>query len=166
MPSKAAKKGSAGAARRGAAKGAARKSAAKKAARKPAGYIVFISHSSSESWVAGQMAKEAKARGATPWVDGSDIAGGDDFYDRIMEAAHACHEAIVLISPASVKSQWVSFEIGAVAGQGKRVTPVLNNVTADRMEPLRRVNAISLNNFDNYLTQLAERARQHKRSRK
>jgi hypothetical protein len=166
MPSRAAGKKPTKTARRGAAKRTARKAASKRAPRKSSDYVVFISHSSMEIWIAGQLAKEVKAKGAKPWVDVGDISGGDDFYNRIMKAIHDCTEAIVLISPVSSKSQWVSFEIGAVAGQGKRVTPVLNNVPASRMEPLRRVNAIDLNDFDTYLKQLVERIRQHRRDRK
>lgn len=148
-----------------AVKRASRK-AAGRAARGAAGYAVFVSHSSRESWIAGQMAKEVRALGAEPWVDVNDISGGDDFYEKIMEAIRGCTEAIVLISPSSVNSRWVSFEIGAVAVQNKRVTPVLNNVTAGEMEPLRRVNAIDLNDFDDYLRQLKERIRQHGRGRR
>ena len=154
------------AAKRGARKPAARKAAAR---RRPAGrdsYAVFISHSSKESWIAGQMAKEVRALGAAAWVDVSDLSGGDDFYAQIMEAIRGCTEAIVLVSPISVNSQWVSFEIGAVAVQGKRVTPVLNNVTAGEIEPLRRVNAIDLNDFGEYLRQLKERVRQQQRRRR
>lgn len=131
--------------------------------RSPDAYAVFISHSSKESWIARQMAKEVKARGAVPWVDVNDIQGGDDFQERIIEAIRNCTEAIVLVSPSSVSSQWVSFEIGAVAVQGKRATPVLNNVAPEEMATLRRVNAIDLNDFDDYLKQLKERIRQHRR---
>lgn len=131
--------------------------------RAPGAYAVFISHSSREAWIAKQMAKEVKALGAVPWVDVNDIQAGDDFQERIIAAIRNCTEAIVLVSPNSVSSQWVSFEIGAVAVQGKRATPVLNNVAPDEMAPLRRVNAIDLNDFDHYLRQLKERVRQHGR---
>ena len=131
-----------------------------RAARRGAGYVVFISHSSKESWIARQIAKEVKAAGGTSWVDVNVLAGGDDFQDEILEAIRTCSEAIVLISPDSVNSQWVSYEIGAVAVQGKRVTPVLNNVPPEAMAPLRRVHAIDLNNFDAFLGQLKERIRQ------
>lgn len=169
MTNKASKKNKAGpkkrakAASRNPPKRAARKPTKKRTRRGPSDYVVFISHSSKESWIAAQIAKEVRGRGAEAWVDVNDLSGGDDFYEKIMEAIHGCTEAIVLISPISVNSQWVSFEIGAVAGQGKRVTPVLNNVTAGRLEPLRRVSAIELNDFDDYLRQLEARIRQHKR---
>ena len=140
--------------------------AAERAVRGASGYVVFISHSSKESWIAGQIAKEVRALGADPWVDVNDIRGGDDFQDTIMKAIRNCTEAIVLVSPSSVKSRWVSIEIGAVAVQGKRVTPVSNNVAQDKMGTLRRFNAIDLNDFDNYLKQLKERIRPHRRGRR
>lgn len=134
------------------------------ARRRPSSaYAVFISHSSKESWIARQMAKEVKALGAVPWVDVNDLQAGDDFQMRILEAIRNCTEAIILVSPNSVSSQWVSFEIGAVVVQGKRATPVLNNVAPEEMATLSRVNAIDLNDFDDYLRQLKERVRQHRR---
>lgn len=145
---------------------AAKKGAAPRGRRGGPGYVVFISHSSKESWVARQLAKEVKAAGGASWVDVNVLAGGDDFQDEILEAIRTCSEAIVLISPNSVNSQWVSYEIGAVAVQGKRVTPVLNNVPPEAMAPLRRVHAIDLNDFDDFLAQLRERIRQGSRRRR
>jgi hypothetical protein len=145
-------------------KRAVQKSAGGRRARGAPDHVVFISHSSKEPWIARQIAKEVRAAGAVPWVDVNDIRGGDDFQEAIMEAIRNCTEAIVLVSPSLVNSQWVSIEIGAVAVQDKRVTPVLNNVTPDQVEALRRFNAINLNDFDNYLNQLKERVRPHRRA--
>jgi hypothetical protein len=49
------------------------------------------------------------------------------------------------------------FEIGAVRGQHKRVTPILNNVDYDAMTPLKDVKAMDLNEFDKFLSQLKRR---------
>ena len=151
-----------------ATKKSARKSGARKASKAAArrssrGYMVFISHSSKENWVAGQIAKEVKRAGASPWVDVVDVRGGAAFQQDIFDAIRECEEAIVLVSALSIDSQWVPFEIGAISVLGKRVTPILNNVPPDSMEPLRGVSAINLNDFDRFLAQLEERVRQHKR---
>lgn len=145
---------------------AAKKPAARAASRKAAPYTVFVSHSSKDNWIAGQIAKEVQALGGEPWFDLNRLRGGDAFQEEILEAIRDCTEAIVLISPNSVNSQWVSYEIGAVAVQGKRVTPFLNNVAPEAMAPLRGVNALDLNDFDKFLRELAGRIGQRGRGRK
>ena len=103
------------------------------------------------------MAEKVEAVGAKPWLDEKDLAGGDVVAERIIRGIDACQEAIVLVSPKSVQSQWVAYEIGAVRGQHKRVTPILNNVTYDAMSPMKDVKAIDLNNFRQFLLELRKR---------
>ncbi len=107
------------------------------------------------------MAEKVTALGAEPWLDEKDIKGGDDILETIKEGIDTCHEAIVLVSPASVNSHWVVFEIGAAYGQHKRVTPVLNHVSADSIAPIKGLKAIELNKFDQFLIQLKKRIDSH-----
>jgi len=129
-------------------------------------YLVFISHSSLDAWIANVMAEKIKAAGAECWLDEKDLAGGDIIVDDIIRGIDACQEAIVLISPNSVKSQWVSFEIGGVRAQHKRVTPVLNNVKLQQMATMHDIMGIDLNSFDQFLAQLKRRISQRRRRRK
>lgn len=122
-------------------------------------YVVFISHAARDSWIAGVLAEKISALGAEPWLDVKDLEGGDVVVEKILEGLDACHEAVVLISPHSVESQWMVFEIGAVWGQHKRVTPILNNMSADAIVPLRGVKAVDLNSVGQFLTELGRRVR-------
>jgi len=101
--------------------------------------------------------------GAECWLDEKDLAGGDVIVEDIIRGIDACHEAIVLISPNSVKSQWVPFEIGGVRAQHKRVTPVLNNVKPQQLAPMHDIRGIDLNRFDEFLAQLKRRLSQAQR---
>lgn len=128
-------------------------------------YLVFVSHSSLDAWIAKVMVEKIEALGAECWLDEKDLAGGDVIVEDIILGIDACNEAIVLISPNSVKSQWVPFEIGGVRAQHKRVTPVLNNVKPQQMAPMKDIKGIDLNSFDDFLAQLKRRisqARQRK----
>ena len=49
-------------------------------------WIVFISHSSIDTWVAAQIAREVSVAGATPFLDEANISVGEDFEERILEA--------------------------------------------------------------------------------
>lgn len=128
-------------------------------------YVVFVSHSSSDSWVANQIAKTIARAGGEPWLDDTDLEGGDEILERIRHGIDRCDEAIVLLSPESIKSPWVIFEIGGAYMQHKRVTPILYHVTSDVM-PISGLKGIDLNKFDQFLLQLAKRIREQSRRRK
>jgi hypothetical protein len=122
--------------------------------------VVFISHSSRDSWIARVIAEKVTALGAEVWLDGKDLRGGDIIDQEILKGIDACREAVVLLSPESVGSQWVIVEIGAIWGQHKRVTPILNNVSHDAIAPLKVAKAIDLKDFDRFLDEINERIRQ------
>lgn len=95
-----------------------------------------------------------------------DLAGGDVIAADIIRGIRACREAIILISPNSVKSQWVPFEIGGARAQRKRVTPILNNVKPQHMAPMQDIKCIDLNSFDQFLAQLKLRIWQSRQRKK
>lgn len=103
------------------------------------------------------MKEKIEAAGGKCWLDEKDLAGGDIIADDIIRGIDACDEAVVLISPNSVKSQWVPFEIGAARAQHKRVTPILNDVKPEKMAPIKDIKGIELNSFDDFLAQLRRR---------
>ncbi|MDX6446094.1 MAG: hypothetical protein QOH71_3168 [Blastocatellia bacterium] len=109
------------------------------------------------------MVERIESLGAECWLDEKDLAGGAVIVEDIIRGIDACHEAIVLISPDSSKSQWVPFEIGGVRAQHKRVTPVLNNVKSQQMAPMHDIRGIDLNRFDEFLAQLKRRISQAQR---
>ena len=120
-------------------------------------YLVFISHSSADIWIAEQIAKQIMELGAEIWLDKKDLRGGDVLVDEIIRGIDSCDEALVIVSPASAKSQWVIYEIGVVSGQHKRVTPILNHVKSDAIDPIKGVKSLDLNQFNEFLIQLAKR---------
>ena len=145
-------------------KSSSRQKSAKRKARRSKDYLVFISHSSSDRWIAEVIAEKIGSMGASCWLDEKDLEGGEVIVDRIINGIDSCDEALVLISPQSVQSQWVAFEIGGVRAQHKRVTPILNNVCPDDMAPMKDIKGIDLNKFDRFLNQLEKRVNLKKRS--
>jgi len=129
-------------------------------------YVVFVSHSTTDAWIAGMMSRKMRGAGAKTWLDEKDLEGGAVVVDGILQGIRASDEVVVLVSPKSVKSQWIMFEIGAARIQGKRVTPILNNVAKyDAIKPLKDVKSMDLNRFDKFLVQLRTRiAKKRKRS--
>lgn len=140
------------------------RNSAKRKVQRRKDYLVFISHSSSDRWIAEVIAEKIGSIGASCWLDEKDLEGGEVIVDRIINGIDSCDEALVLISPQSVQSQWVAFEIGGVRAQHKRVTPILNNVRPDDMAPMKDIKGIDLNKFDRFLNQLEKRVNQKRRS--
>lgn len=121
-------------------------------------YTVFISHSSKERWIAGQISKEIEALGAKTWLDIKDLRGGDEIRRSIKRGIRASQEAVVLLSSNSITSQWVLYEVGIAGAFGRRIIPVLNNLAPDvGLAPLQGIKGIDLNDFDDFLLELAGR---------
>lgn len=146
-------------------KPAAKQKAEKTANRKakpqlaePLAYTVFISHSSKEKWIAGQIAKEIEKLGAKTWLDVNDLHGGDEIRRSIKLGIRASREAVLLLSVNSVSSHWVIYEAAIADGHGKRVTSILNGLMPEDVPaPLQGVKAVDLNDFDSFLVELAGR---------
>ncbi|HSB07883.1 MAG TPA: toll/interleukin-1 receptor domain-containing protein [Blastocatellia bacterium] len=132
--------------------------------RAPLPFQVFISHSSHDAWVAGQIGKEIEALGATIALDKHFLKGGDDINKKIIEEIRKSTEVIVLLSPESQKSQWVPTEVGMALALDKYLTPILYNVLPEEMmRPLQVVKAIDLNDFDSFLIELRQRIKKKER---
>jgi len=80
--------------------------------RRRAKYNVFISHSSKDQFIAETIAEKIENLGAKVWIDTKNMEGGSITVQEILGAIDACHEAVVIVSPDSIKSQWVPFEVG------------------------------------------------------
>jgi hypothetical protein len=81
--------------------------------------LIFLSHIHEESALA-RLVKEALENEFSGFVDvfvssdGTSIPAGANFLKRIEDSLVGCIGAIYLISPASVKRNWINFELGAV----------------------------------------------------
>src|SRR5689334_4371608 len=73
---------------------------------------VFISHSSSDTRVARQIANYICDCGAACFLDESNVQIGDDFEEKIREAANASDELLVLLTPWAIDRPYVWLEMG------------------------------------------------------
>jgi hypothetical protein len=81
--------------------------------------LIFLSHIREESALA-RLVKKALEDEFSGFVDvfvssdGTSIPAGSNFLKRIEDGLVGCIGAIYLISPSSVKRNWINFELGAV----------------------------------------------------
>lgn len=132
---------------------------------------VFISHSSSDTWVAKQIALHVEQCGAGAFLDAAHIEHGDDFEDRILQAAAECAELVVLFTPWSLERPYVWLEIGAFWAAGKRMVGVLHGVEPKALAgeeripiALKKLDLVQLNGIDSYFTQLSERVQRREKT--
>jgi hypothetical protein len=136
---------------------------AKKAATAKS-YLVFISHSTEDRWIAKQMANliEAKGRrhGVKTFLDEKDIEGGQSITEEIKKNLKACDEFVVLLSQDSIKRPWVLIEIGGALLLDKLIVAIIYKLKPNEMpDVIVQHKAIDLNSFDVYLEQLLKRAK-------
>lgn len=134
--------------------------------KKESSYRVFISHSSLDKWIAERMAEKVTEAGAGFWLDVRDLPGGGDIRKEINQGVQECQEIIILFSPNSLDSSWVSFEIGAAYAKRKHLTPILNNVNYINISLIQGIKAIELNDFGQYLTELKKRIKKKTKKQK
>jgi hypothetical protein len=142
-----------------------RKSASvKKRVSSKGSYLVFISHSTKDRWIARQISYLLETRGrrcgVKTFLDERGIGVGDSIPETIRQNIEDCNEFLVLLTRNSIDRPWVMIEISAAWGQRKRIAAVIDKVTPEEMpEIILPYKAIDLNDFDEYIDQLLERAK-------
>jgi hypothetical protein len=92
---------------------------------------VFISYSHSDSSVADQIATVLAELNIEYFRDVKDIKWGDVVTASVREGLTNATAIIVIISPGSLKSHWVSYEVGFATARGKRLLPFLTHPAID-----------------------------------
>lgn len=134
---------------------------------RPKPYRVFVSHATADKWIATVLCEKIESTGATTFRDDRDINGGDDIPESIRAAIEQSLEMVVLLTPESVNRPWVLLEVGAawMRGQSMRITPILCHVDIQPIpDMIKQKKVISINEVDQYLKELKQRASQSSRS--
>jgi hypothetical protein len=72
---------------------------------------VFISHTKTDKEFARHLAEDIKALGFSVWFDEWELRIGDSLIQRIEEGIEESQWMIVILSPRSIKSEWVLKEL-------------------------------------------------------
>lgn len=126
-------------------------------------YQVFVSHATTDKWLAKVICEKIESLEASTFRDDRDINGGDDIPEEIRQEIKRSQEFLVLLTPASIDRSWVLLEVGAAWGWRKRIIPVLDHVDIDPIpEMIKSKKAIKINDFENYLRELVIRIESRK----
>lgn len=133
-------------------------------------WLVFVSHSGEDTWIARQIAREIGDRGATPFLDEADVDIGAEFEEDIREFLDKADELLVLFTPWALDRPYVWIEIGAAWQRRLPIVVVLLGLSAKDFQAhpnapvfLKKRDIIRLNELDQYLKQLSSRTRPRKK---
>jgi hypothetical protein len=124
-----------------------------------------VSHSSRDTWVARQIAREITACGATAFLDEADIETGAEFENAILAFLSKAHELVVLLTPWALDRPYIWAEIGAAWGRRIPIVAILHGLTPQELQArpgmpvlIKKRNLIDLNDIDKYLKELRNRS--------
>ena len=103
---------------------------------------VFLSYSYKDRHLADILVQRLRERDIDIWTD-RQIEPGASWRDEIQEALERSNTFVILITPESLSSDWLNFELGVALSRAKlqeaTVIPVLmEGATADSLPPLLR----------------------------
>ena len=118
---------------------------------------VFISHSSKDKWAARRISQDLNGLGVETFLDEKDIKTGEPIDESIKKHLKECDELLILLSPASIKSDWVLIEIGGAIALEKKLVPILLYIGANEIpQPISKHLARDINELDKYYKEVKE----------
>jgi TIR domain len=102
--------------------------------------VVFISYSHVDLKVADEIAAILDEYEIKYFRDVKDIEWGAPISAKVKEGIEDSIAILVIISPASLKSHWVPYEIGYATAKGKRILPYLEHPSLDVPSYIRDLN--------------------------
>jgi hypothetical protein len=91
---------------------------------------VFLSYARSDADIVDRIANDLKSEGINVWLDRENLKAGDEWSVQIEKALKAAGFLVFFISEASLRSEWVSYELLNALSKhrstgGTRIIPVL-----------------------------------------
>lgn len=86
---------------------------------------VFISYSSKDAMFADFTETKLNKAGVNVWLDHGELLGGDEWRESIDQGISSSDVILVILTPNSCESPYVTYEWGYALGQGKKVIPML-----------------------------------------
>lgn len=125
----------------------------------PHDYELFISFSSKNSSEAEDIEDEAKSLGLRCFLSETKLKYGDVWDKKIRNGLLKSKEICVLMTADAIKSEWVTTEWGAAWALGKRITPILIDVSPSNLpKRLQRYQAVRIEKLSKYLKQVKKRS--------
>jgi TIR domain len=129
--------------------------------------LIFISHTSTDTYIAKKIAQDIHLRGGTTFLDEAQVDAGADFEEEILKWLERAHELVVLLTPWALDRPYVWAEIGAAWVRRIPIVVLLLGITAAELQSrpgvpvhLKKRDLLQLNEIGRYLEQLSMRIAQ------
>ena len=117
---------------------------------------VYISHSQKDNDLVRDMARRLKEAGLVPIVDFMQPLVGAKWRNHVRKSLGMADAVIVLLTPESVKSDWVMMELGYADALNRPVVPITVGVQhRDVPGPLASYKSVSFDRLDDAIKDLA-----------
>jgi hypothetical protein len=124
---------------------------------------IFISHSSKDKWAARRISEDLIKKGLSTFLDEKDIKTGQTISLSINEHLKDCDDFLIIISPASIKSEWVLIELGGAIALNKNIIPILLYVGANEIPQIINLKlARDINDIEIYYEEAAKKIKHGK----
>ena len=122
---------------------------------------IFISYAANDGATARQLVSDLGDLGIDLWSE-TELTVGDSWKNVIGDQIRQTEAIIVLVSPASADSDWISSEWATPLSRSSRIIPVLINGATFWHLPtgLQEIEALNLNNYALGVRELAGRLRE------
>lgn len=104
---------------------------------------ILISYSQVDSEIADEIVRTLLKQNVAIIRDVRDVSWGESVELKVDKGFDDISTVLVIISPASLKSQWMPYEIGFVTGKGKAVVPFLIDPLLELPADIKRLNSIT-----------------------
>lgn len=116
---------------------------------------VFISHSSKDKWAARRIAGDIESLGGVVFIDEKDIKTGQSIDSEIRNHLVDSDHFLILLSPASIGSDWVLLELGGALALSKTIIPILLYVGSNEIpQAINLKLARDINEIDKYYEEI------------
>jgi hypothetical protein len=114
---------------------------------------VFISYSRRDAGIAEKICKILERNNIGYFLDTKNINWGAKVNKDVRNALLSCTAIVVIISPASHKSQWVAYELGHAVALNKIILPLLSHPDIDVPQFIHELNyKTSLSEVDEFFS--------------
>jgi hypothetical protein len=107
-------------------------------------HSAFITYSSADAPLAQQLSKALAKAGVRSWLPDELVGKNGRAEHRLVEELRRAGTVVFLLTPASVRSPWTFFVLGASLAGHKTIIPVLSHDVdpSDLPDALRRLRAV------------------------
>ena len=96
--------------------------------------VVFISYSRDDTEIAHEITRVLEKGGHKPWID-EQLILGQRWKDKLKQAIDECDAFLILLSPATLESEWCQWEYAEALSQNKPIFPVVIEAIAKPLPP-------------------------------